>query len=155
MKTVALLDRLCLLLALAALNLFFAQAVCAAGPSITTGLGYKPMVQQLCAAYAAQTGTQPTEMYSGNIGQHAFIYLKTADGKDIPYGAMVSLNNNTQAQTGIVSDAGMVYLAGLQQTGILKVQWGEGPNQRCHASFNLPDRNGQQARINQTSAICR
>lgn len=69
MKTVALLDRLCLSLALAALNLFFAQAVCAAGPSITTGLGYKPMVQQLCAAYAAQTGTQPTEMYSGNIGQ--------------------------------------------------------------------------------------
>ena len=69
MKTVALLDRLCLLLALAAVNLFFVQAVCAAGPSITTGLGYKPMVQQLCAAYAAQTGTQPTEMYSGNIGQ--------------------------------------------------------------------------------------
>ena len=27
------------------------------------------MVQHLCAAYAAQTGTHPTEMYSGNIGQ--------------------------------------------------------------------------------------
>ena len=69
MKTAALFDRLCLLLALAALNLLFVQTTCAAGPSITTGLGYKPMVQQLCAAYAAQTGTQPTEMYSGNIGQ--------------------------------------------------------------------------------------
>ena len=69
MKTAALFDRICLLLALAALNLFFVQTVCAAGPSITTGLGYKPMVQQLCAAYAAQTGMQPTEMYSGNIGQ--------------------------------------------------------------------------------------
>ena len=69
MKHLALSDRFCLLLALAALNLFFAQAACAGGPAITTGLGYKPMVQQLCAAYAAQTGKQPTEMYSGNIGQ--------------------------------------------------------------------------------------
>lgn len=69
MKPLALSDRFCLLLALAALNLFFAQAACADGPTITTGLGYKPMVQQLCAAYAAQTGTQPTQMYSGNIGQ--------------------------------------------------------------------------------------
>ena len=62
MKTAALFDRICLLLALAALNLFVVQTVCAAGPSITTGLGYKPMVQQLCAAYAAQTGTQPRDV---------------------------------------------------------------------------------------------
>ena len=39
------------------------------GPIITTGLGYKPMVQQLCSAYAQKTGHTPTEMYSGNIGQ--------------------------------------------------------------------------------------
>ena len=50
MKTAALFDRICLLLALAALNLFVLQTVCAAGPSITTGLGYKPMLQKLCAA---------------------------------------------------------------------------------------------------------
>ena len=69
MKFLALSERFCLLLALAAFSLLFSNAACAGGPSITTGLGYKPMVQQLCAAYAAQTGTQPTEMYSGNIGQ--------------------------------------------------------------------------------------
>ncbi|MTJ93697.1 MAG: molybdate ABC transporter substrate-binding protein [Desulfovibrio sp.] len=69
MKPLALPERFCLLCALVALHLIFAQAACAGGPAITTGLGYKPMVQQLCAAYAAQTGMQPTEMYSGNIGQ--------------------------------------------------------------------------------------
>ena len=69
MKPLALPDRFYLLLALAALSLLFAQTALAGGPNITTGLGYKPMVQQLCAAYATQTGTQPTEMYSGNIGQ--------------------------------------------------------------------------------------
>ena len=121
----------------------------------STSLGDDMELPQTTQSVVPTHGAIVRASYSGNIGQRAFIYLKTADGKDIPYGAMVSLNNNTQAQTGIVSDAGMVYLAGLQQTGILKVQWGEGPNQRCQASFNLPDRNGQQARISQTSAICR
>jgi molybdate transport system substrate-binding protein len=69
MKPLALPERFFLLCALVALHLIFANTACAGGPAITTGLGYKPMVQQLCAAYAAQTGTQPTEMYSGNIGQ--------------------------------------------------------------------------------------
>lgn len=69
MKPIAPPERFYLPLALVTLYLLIAQAVCAAGPAITTGLGYKAMVQQLCAAYAKQTGTQPTEMYSGNIGQ--------------------------------------------------------------------------------------
>jgi len=69
MKPLTVHDRFCLLVALAAFSLFFVQAAYAGGPSITTGLGYKPMVQQLCAAYAQQTGTHPAEMYSGNIGQ--------------------------------------------------------------------------------------
>ena len=69
MKPLALRKHFCLLLALAVLSLGVAHTACAGGPAITTGLGYKPMVQQLCAAYAQQSGTQPTEMYSGNIGQ--------------------------------------------------------------------------------------
>ena len=76
MKPLALSDRICLLLALAALNLFFAQAACANGPAITTGLGYKPMVQQLCAAYAAQTGTHLVQtvvvIITGIIGLNVF-----------------------------------------------------------------------------------
>ena len=69
MKPLVLPERFRLLLVLTACILAFAQAAHADGPSITTGLGYKPMVQQLCAAYAQQSGVKPTEMYSGNIGQ--------------------------------------------------------------------------------------
>ncbi|MEK5760993.1 fimbria/pilus outer membrane usher protein, partial [Acinetobacter variabilis] len=29
--------------------------------------------------------------YAGNIGQRAFVHLKTASGQDVPYGAMVLL----------------------------------------------------------------
>ena len=69
MKPLVLPERFRLLLILTACILVFAQSAHADGPSITTGLGYKPMVQQLCAAYAQQSGVKPTEMYSGNIGQ--------------------------------------------------------------------------------------
>ena len=43
MKPLTVHDRFCLLVALAAFSLFFVQAAYAGGPSITTGLGYKPM----------------------------------------------------------------------------------------------------------------
>ncbi|MBT9748081.1 molybdate ABC transporter substrate-binding protein [Desulfovibrio desulfuricans] len=69
MKPLVLPERFRLLLILTACILVVAQSAHADGPSITTGLGYKPMVQQLCAAYAQQSGVKPTEMYSGNIGQ--------------------------------------------------------------------------------------
>lgn len=69
MKLRVLPERLRLLLLLGVLSLVFAQTALADGPSITTGLGYKPMLQKLCVAYAQQTGVKPTEMYSGNIGQ--------------------------------------------------------------------------------------
>ena len=46
MKPLVLPERFRLLLVLTACILAFAQAAHADGPSITTGLGYKPMVQQ-------------------------------------------------------------------------------------------------------------
>ena len=69
MKRLARPELLPVLLLLAAFCLAPAAESWADGPAITTGLGYKSMVQRLCAAYAQQTGTKATEMYSGNIGQ--------------------------------------------------------------------------------------
>jgi molybdate transport system substrate-binding protein len=69
MKRHRLPDLLPAALLVAALCLLPARMALADGPIITTGLGYKPMVQQLCAAYMKSTGHTPTEMYSGNIGQ--------------------------------------------------------------------------------------
>lgn len=69
MKLLALPERFRLLLIMAMLSLVFASSAYADGPAVTTGLGYKPMLQKLCAAYALQSGVKPTEMYSGNIGQ--------------------------------------------------------------------------------------
>lgn len=91
--------------------------------------------------------------YVGNIGQRAFIRLKTAAGKDVPYGAMVIRADAPQSQASIVSDAGMVYMAGLQESGILNVQWGKRPEQQCKATYNLPN-NGKNSSVKQTEALC-
>lgn len=63
--------------------------------------------------------------YAGNIGLRAFIHLKTPSGREVPFGAMVTLSGAAKSQASIVSDAGMVYMTGLQPTGVLTVSWGE------------------------------
>lgn len=40
-----------------------------AAPSVTTGMGYKKMLSELCALYRQESGNQLTEVYSGTIGQ--------------------------------------------------------------------------------------
>ncbi|WP_142993226.1 FimD/PapC C-terminal domain-containing protein, partial [Klebsiella pneumoniae] len=51
--------------------------------------------------------------------------------------------------------AGMVYMSGLQQTGILNVQWGKSAAQQCNASFTLPAREGKASGISQIETVCR
>ena len=73
--------------------------------------------------------------YAGNIGQRAFVHLKTASGQDVPYGAMVLLAGDSKSQPSIVSDAGMVYMSGLQQTGSLTSSGAKAP--RSSAMLHL------------------
>lgn len=55
------------------LVLFAALCFCVgtafAEPSVTTGMGYKKMLSELCAAFAADSGHKISEVYSGTIGQ--------------------------------------------------------------------------------------
>ncbi|MEH8539381.1 FimD/PapC C-terminal domain-containing protein, partial [Klebsiella pneumoniae] len=84
-----------------------------------------------------------------------FVHLKTASGQDVPYGAMVLLAGDSKSQPSIVSDAGMVYMSGLQQTGILNVQWAKKAAQQRHASLTLPTREGKASGISQIETVCR
>ncbi|MDP1019271.1 FimD/PapC C-terminal domain-containing protein, partial [Klebsiella pneumoniae] len=45
--------------------------------------------------------------------------------------------------------------SGLQQTGILNVQWGKSAAQQCNASFTLPTREGKASGISQIETVCR
>lgn len=71
------------------------------------------------------------------MGYQALITL-TSEGKPIPFGAMVTLEEESaEVNSGIVGDAGQVYLSGLPQQGMLAVVWGRGATQQCIAAFDL------------------
>jgi outer membrane usher protein FimD/PapC len=55
-------------------------------------------------------------------GQKSMAVIRLADGSTPPFGATVS--NLRKQDTGIVSDAGSVYLSGIQPDEKMKVQWG-------------------------------
>lgn len=59
------------------------------------------------------------------------------NGQPVPFGAMASLEgNDDQASTGIVGDAGRVYLSGMPPSGTVKVKWGNGQGQQCRAQYS-------------------
>jgi outer membrane usher protein len=93
--------------------------------------------------------------YAGNIGQRAFIRLKTPAGREVPFGAMATLAGAAKSQASIVSDAGMVYMTGLQPTGALTVSWGKNAGQKCTAIYTLPASQNKNAGVSQTEALCR
>ncbi|CAO97925.1 fimbria/pilus outer membrane usher protein [Erwinia tasmaniensis] len=78
------------------------------------------------------------------------LFTLTFDGKPVPFGAQVSSGDSS----GIVSDEGQVYLAGLAEEGELTVRWGGGAHQQCTLSYRIPQ-DKQQAPLAQMQAVCR
>lgn len=67
-------------------------------------------------------------------------------GKAVPFGATVTIDG-TDDNTGIVGDAGQVYLSGVPEVGALTAKWGTAVDQQCHAEFTLPKKDEQQSNI--------
>jgi len=76
--------------------------------------------------------------FSPRIGYQALLTLKTSKGA-IPFGTVVTLEHTPDGEknTGIVGDAGQVYLSGLPEKGTLFARWGHQSDQQCRANFNL------------------
>lgn len=90
--------------------------------------------------------------YAGNIGRRALIQLEMPGDKPVPYGSTVTIKNSANTQANIVSDEGMVYLSGLQDSGELLVLWGQRQDQRCNATYQLLPTQGS---LTTSKAICR
>ncbi|MFB6328423.1 fimbria/pilus outer membrane usher protein [Pantoea deleyi] len=75
--------------------------------------------------------------FAPRIGYQALITLNRA-GIPVPFGAMVAqAGEEGDINSGIVGDAGQVYLSGLPVQGKLIATWGRGAAQQCRAGFNL------------------
>lgn len=87
--------------------------------------------------------------FNARVGKRGLVTL-TKNGQSIPFGATASLDNSES----IVGDSGQVYLTGMEDEGVIHVKWGNGADEKCDASYLIPD-NQKKARIAQLSALCR
>lgn len=93
--------------------------------------------------------------FSGNTGARAILRLISGNGTVIPFGATVTYLSNKHDKniTGIVSDNGQVYMSGLDESGILMVQWGRSADAQCKAPYHLNNDNAING-ITQADAVC-
>lgn len=69
-------------------------------------------------------------------GRAVLITAKKANGEALPFGAQV-LDANAN-EVGSVGQGSQVYLRSDEQSGVLTVRWGRGPDQRCELNYNIP-----------------
>jgi outer membrane usher protein len=75
--------------------------------------------------------------FKARVGARALIRL-TFNGQPVPFGANAVLQAEDEESSGIVADAGTVYLSGLPGSGRLTVTWGPAADQQCQANYRLP-----------------
>ncbi len=72
--------------------------------------------------------------YQIRKGARALFTLIKQDGAMVPFGATASVAGS---RVGIVGDNGALYLAGLEQEGIIDAVWGTGAGESCRGRYNL------------------
>ncbi|QCJ69383.1 fimbrial biogenesis outer membrane usher protein [Providencia heimbachae] len=75
--------------------------------------------------------------FDTRIGYQVIINLTHNQGV-IPFGAVATLieDQSMEENTGLVGDEGQLYMSGLPDTGILRIQWGTQKKQSCETSFS-------------------
>ncbi|SNY71434.1 fimbria/pilus outer membrane usher protein [Enterobacter sp. CC120223-11] len=74
--------------------------------------------------------------YVANVGMRVLMTLTQANGKPVPFGAIVTIVGINE-NAGIVADNGRVYLTGMPANGVLKAKWNA--NDVCNGQYNIPD----------------
>lgn len=74
--------------------------------------------------------------FATRVGSQALITL-SKNGAYLPFGTLVSVDSGSENNTGIVGDAGQVYLSGLSESGHLTAKWGQSQSQQCQAKYSL------------------
>ncbi|EJN0174401.1 fimbrial biogenesis outer membrane usher protein [Salmonella enterica] len=91
--------------------------------------------------------------FDTRVGKRVLMTLTRSNGKTVPFGAIVSVQGENQAQSFIVGDAGQVYLTGMPLSGSLLAKWGNAASEICKVTFQLPEEDNTIGVV-QTNARC-
>lgn len=117
----------------------------------TTTLSDKVDLEDAVVDVVPTKGALVRASFKAHVGIRALITL-LHNNKPVPFGATVMRDDDGSGS--IVGDDGQVYLSGLAQKGTFSVQWGEGSDKACNASYQLPEE-AENAAITQINVICR
>ncbi|EGK9148798.1 fimbrial biogenesis outer membrane usher protein, partial [Salmonella enterica] len=107
----------------------------------TSNIGNDVAMDMTSARVVPTRGAVVMANYRTQVGRQAMINL-THQGKAIPFGAMAVLDtqgmeDGQQAASGIVGDAGQLFMTGLPEEGRLNVRWGNDADSRCSVPYRL------------------
>mgnify|MGYP002677290806 CR=1 FL=1 len=77
--------------------------------------------------------------FATRVGKRVLMTLTRSNGDVVPFGAMVSNNHSAADSATIVGDNGQVYLAGMEDQGVLVAKWGTASSKQCQVSYHLPE----------------
>lgn len=83
-----------------------------------------------------RAGAAPLLYYPTRSGRSALIDARLADGSVLPFGA--SVINEAGDELGMVGQGSRLHVRGIETQGSLQVRWGQGKQQRCWVSYQLP-----------------
>lgn len=96
--------------------------------------------------------------FTTQVGYRAMVNLSRADGSAVPFGAAATLvqkENVKTPQSGIVGEAGQLYMSGLPEKGTLMVSWGKEAGQQCSAPYQVPPLGAEPVAVVTLTAQCR
>ena len=98
-------------------------------------LGDNVEIPQSVVSKIPGEGAMARATLATQLGYRAIFSIKK-DGVWLPFGTTVTLKARDNS-TGIVGDAGSLWLSGLPESGVLIAQWGRQAHQRCVANYRL------------------
>ena len=92
--------------------------------------------------------------FDAHVGYRVLVTLMRPGGKTVPFGAIAT--TLSPVMSGIVDDTGTLYLAGVPETVMIDVKWGNNEDQQCTASVSLGAsvQTSNPAGIRTASALC-
>lgn len=95
-------------------------------------------ITQTDARVVPTTGAVVAAKFATRVGGRALMTLTQSNGQVVPFGALAMLSGQNVG-AGVVGEDGQVYLTGLPDEGVLKVQWS---GQQCSVNYRLPANKG-------------
>ncbi|MGV4935264.1 fimbria/pilus outer membrane usher protein [Serratia nematodiphila] len=119
-----------------------------------TQLPAEAEVTQTDVTVVPTEGAVVAATFATHLGGRGLVTLSRPNGMEVPFGALVTVDKQASANSGVVDEGGLVYLSGLAEEGSLEAKWGQSRRQQCRASYRLPAEAGP-AGLYRITALCR